>query len=113
MGTVQNTVSNIKEMAVCVLVLVVLLGVVLGPVQARPEEGEAAVLERVKRGCCLCVCGSGKRKRAAEGQVIDQGMTKRFAPELELLSHYRSKRSARMQALQEAGGWCCCICVGK
>ena len=89
-----------------VILLVCILGaVMIGGSEARPEEGEEDVLARVKRGCCLCICGSGKKKRSAEGQAIDHGMTKRFAPELELLGHYRKKRAAT--------GWCCCICVSK
>merc|ERR1712215_527764 len=130
---------------------------------SRPEEGEAAVLDRVKRGgCCICVCG--KKKRSAEGAEIDHdhdhdhddhdhddhdhdyhdhdyhdhdyhdhddydhddhdhdnhdhdnhseegleidhNMTKRFAAELDLLTHYsRQKRSP----VPTPG--CCCVCV--
>ena len=69
----------------------------------RPEEGEENILARVRRqGCIDCVCRR-LQKRSSDGLEIDHGMTKRFAPELALLSHYRNKRSA-----QQVPAICCC-----
>eukprot|EP00092_Neocalanus_flemingeri_P084839 GFUD01106641.1.p1 GENE.GFUD01106641.1~~GFUD01106641.1.p1 ORF type:complete len:104 (+),score=20.72 GFUD01106641.1:65-376(+) len=93
------------------LLLIFVIGIILiEPTFGRPEEGEENLVSRLKRGvCCHCACVglSGRKKRSDDGQQLDHEMTKRFAPELELLSHYRNKRSP---ADRPRVILCCCIC---
>eukprot|EP00092_Neocalanus_flemingeri_P013571 GFUD01014636.1.p1 GENE.GFUD01014636.1~~GFUD01014636.1.p1 ORF type:complete len:102 (+),score=20.66 GFUD01014636.1:201-506(+) len=91
--------------------LIFVIGIILiDPSFGRPEEGEENLVSRLKRGlCCHCVC-SGRKKRSEDGQEIDHEMTKRFAPELELLSHYRNKRSPQEDPIHVHINNCCCSC---
>ena len=95
------------------LVFIVLIGIIMiEQSYGRPEELEEDLLRRVKRTCgCICACSTDgladhKKKRSTEGLEVDHEMTKRHAPELALLAHYRNKRSPSARAPAN----CCCIC---